>query len=75
MATGPRRRADVARVSTAPLRRGAEATWQGVCGPRVAQVALTRGRRPRRRSTWAPVWAPRGGRGSHVEGPRVSEPW
>ena len=56
MATGPRRRADVARGSTAPLRRGAEATWQGVCGPRVAQVALTRARRPRRRSTWAPVW-------------------
>ena len=34
MATGPRRRADVARRSTAPLRRGAEATWQGACGPR-----------------------------------------
>ena len=44
MATGPRRRADVARGSTAPLRRGAEARWQGACGPRGAQVALTRGR-------------------------------
>ena len=30
VATGPRRRADVARGSTAPLRRGAEATWQVV---------------------------------------------
>ena len=53
MATGPRRRADVARGSTAPLRRGAEAT-------RGAQVALTRGRShtdgPRRR----PCGAPRG---------------
>ena len=56
VATGPRRRADVARGSTAPLRHGAEATWQGACGPRGAQVALTRGRRPRGRSTWAPVW-------------------
>ena len=56
VATGPRRRADVARGSTAPLRRGAEATWQGACGPRGAQVALTRGRRPHGRSTWAPVW-------------------
>ena len=56
VATGPRRRADEARGSTAPLRRGAEATWQGACGPRVAHVALTCGRRPRLRSTWAPVW-------------------
>ena len=56
MATGPRRRADVSRGSTAPLRRGAEATWQGACGPRGAQVALTRSKRPHGRSTWAPVW-------------------
>ena len=28
-------RAHVARRSTAPLRRGAEATWQDACGPRV----------------------------------------
>ena len=28
-------RAHVARGSTAPLRRGAEATWQDACGPRV----------------------------------------
>ena len=56
MATGPRRRADVAGGSTAPLRRGAEATWQGTCGPRRAKLALTRGREPHGRSTWAPVW-------------------
>ena len=42
VATGPRRQADVARGSNAPLRRGAEATWQDACGPRGAQVALTR---------------------------------
>ena len=71
MATGPRRRADVARGSTAPLRRGAEATWQDACGPRGAQVALTRGRRPRGWSTWAPVWGATWQKGSHVEGPRV----
>ena len=56
MASGPRRRVDVARGSTAPLRRGVEATWQGACGPRGMQVALTRGRRPHGRSTWAPGW-------------------
>ena len=38
------------------MRRGTEATWQSPGGPRGAQVALTRGRRPRGRSTWAPVW-------------------
>ena len=31
------------------VRRGTEATWQSPGGPREAQVALTRGRRPRRR--------------------------
>ena len=31
------------------VRRGTEATWQSLGGPRGAQVALTRGRRPRRR--------------------------
>ena len=71
VATGPRRRADVARGSTAPLRRGAEATWQDACGPRGAQVALTRGKRPHGRSTWAPVWGATWQKGSHVEGPRV----
>ena len=71
VATGPTRRADVARGSTAPLRRGAEATWQDACGPRGAQVALTRGRRPHGRSTWAPVWSATWQKGSHVEGPRV----
>ena len=59
MATGPRRRADVARGSTAPLRRGAEATWQ----------------EPHGRSTWAPVWGATWQIGSHVDGPRVSGPW
>ena len=32
------RRADVARGTTAPLRRGTEATWQDACGPRVTQA-------------------------------------
>ena len=41
---GPRRPADVARGTTAPLRRGTEATWQDACGPR---GALTCGRMPR----------------------------
>ena len=31
------------------VRRGTEAMWQSPGGPREAQVALTRGRRPRRR--------------------------
>ena len=31
-------RADVARGTTAPLRRGTEATWQDACGPRVTQA-------------------------------------
>ena len=31
-------RTDVARGTTAPLRRGTEATWQDACGPRVTQV-------------------------------------
>ena len=31
------------------MRRGTEATWQSPGGPRGAQVALTRGRRPRGR--------------------------
>ena len=43
MATGPRRRADVARGSTAPLGRGAEATWQDACGPRVWPSATRTG--------------------------------
>ena len=38
MAIGPRRPADVARGTTAPLRRGTEATWQDACGPRGARV-------------------------------------
>ena len=42
VASGPRRRwrgerAHVARGSTAPLRRGAEATWQDACGMRVTR--------------------------------------
>ena len=32
------------------MRRGTEATWQSSGGPREAQVALTRGRRPRGRA-------------------------
>ena len=60
MATGPRGRADVARGSTAPLRRGAEATWQGACGPRGAQVALTRARSHTDGPRGRPCGAPRG---------------
>ena len=30
-------RADVARETTAPLRRGTEATWQDACGPRMTR--------------------------------------
>ena len=37
VASGPRR-ADVERGTTAPLRRGTEATWQDACGPRVTQA-------------------------------------
>ena len=55
VATGPRRRADVARGSTAPLRRGAEATWQGACGPRRRRTGA-RQMAGRPRATWAPVW-------------------
>ena len=55
MATGPGG-ADVASEptwrcgSTAPLRRGAEATWQDACGPRAG------GAPSGREATWAPVW-------------------
>ena len=63
--------ADVARGSTAPSRRGAEATWQGACGPRGARVALTRGTRPHGRSTWAP----RGERVRMWRAHRYSGPW
>ena len=38
------------RGTTAWVRHGAEATWQSPGGPREAQVALTRGRRPRGRA-------------------------
>ena len=38
VAIGPRRLADVACGTTAPLRRGTEATWQDACGPRGARV-------------------------------------
>ena len=40
----------MARGSTAPLRRGAEATWQDACGPRAG------GAPSGREATWAPVW-------------------
>ena len=51
------------------VRRGTEATWQSPGGPREAQVALTRGRRPHK---WVHVGA-RVGRhvaGRSVEGPQ-----
>ena len=74
MATGPRRRADVARGSTAPLRRGAEATWQGACGPRGAQVALTRGKSHTDGPRGRPYGAPRGRQAG--EGPTgIVGPW
>ena len=50
MVSGPRWRADVARRTTARMRRGTEATWQGRRWPHEAQAAhtaRTRGRRPR----------------------------
>ena len=54
------------------VRRGTEAKWQSPGGPREAQVALTRGRRPRRR---AHADAREGrhvaGNGLAVEGPRA----
>ena len=61
VATGPRRRADVALGSTASLRRGAEATWQGACGPR---------RRRTGRAKWQGGHAPRG---RPCGAPRVAE--
>ena len=42
VASGPRR-ADVVHGTTAPLRRGTEATWQDACGPR--DETKPRGRR------------------------------
>ena len=42
--------ADLARGTTSKVRRGTKATWQSPGAPREAQVALTRGRRPRRRA-------------------------
>ena len=47
------------------MRRGTEATWQSPGGPREAQVALTRGRRPR----GCPGGAPRGIEGFAYGGP------
>ena len=44
MASGPRWRADVERGTSAWMRRG-----RATAGPREAQLALTRGRRPRGR--------------------------
>ena len=74
MATGPRRRADVARGSTAPLRRGAEATWQGRVWPTRGAGGADAWQEPHGRSTWAPVRGATWQKGSQVEGPRVSGP-
>ena len=68
MATGPRRRADVACGSTAPLRRGAEATWQGACG---ASGADAWQEATRTVHVGARVGRHVAAGGSHVEGPRV----
>ena len=49
----------MARGSTAPLRRGAEATSQDACGPRRRRTQEAHGARQmaeRPRATWAPVW-------------------
>ena len=70
--------------------RGAELTWcvgpahgcdaalrphgRAARGPREAQVAQTRGRRPRG-STETPVRGPTWQGGRQVKGPRVSGPW
>ena len=51
----------MARGSTAPLRRGAEATWQDACGPR---------RRRTGRAKWQGGHAPRG---RPCGAPRIAE--
>ena len=76
MASGPSEQADVARGTTAWMRRG-RATG-GPCEAQVVHRARTRGRRPRvsarvhadarEGATWRE-------RGLRVKGPRVSGPW
>ena len=67
MASGPRRRADVARGTNAWMLRGSEATWQSHVWPaRGAGGADADGstRTPVRGATWHVT-------GLHVEGPRA----
>ena len=68
VASGPRRRADVARGTSAWMRRGTKAKWQshgwparGAGGADAWQEAT---RTPVKGATWHV-------RGSHMEGPRV----
>ena len=72
MATGPRRRADVARGSTAPLRRGAEGHVAGRVWPaRGAGGADAWQEATRTVHVGARVGRHVAAGGSHVEGPRV----
>ena len=50
--------ADVARGTTAPLRRGTEAMWQDACGPRKRRTGRAKWQGGHA-ATWAPVRAPR----------------
>ena len=78
MASGPKWRADMARGTTARMRRGAEATWQGrgwpTRGARGAQGADTW-----QEATRVHVDAREGRHvaigGRHMEGPWVGGPW
>ena len=65
MASGASWRTDVARGTTVHVRRGAEATWQPVGGPREAQggaqsAATWQGATRPRGSTGRPCGAPHG---------------
>ena len=67
MVSGPRQRADVARGTTAWMRRGTEATWQSHGWPTRGTGGVDTGQEatptPVRGATWH--------LGSHMEGPRV----
>ena len=76
MASGPRRRADVARGSAHGCDVALRPRGRATAGPRGAQLTLTRvagGHADG--STWAPVWGATWQVGWQMEGPRVSGPW
>ena len=63
------------RAGPARMRRGTKRPrGRAAHGPREAQVAQTRGKRPRG-STWTPVRGATWQGGWQLEGPRVSGPW